>query len=228
LMKASDLILEIHYQPSGKVETDQSTVALYYAPKKARQIVSEIQVLNYNLDIPAGAARHRHSATYTLPADVILLDCAPHMHLLGREMKATATLPDGRVEPLVWIKDWHYQWQEQYEYQEPVRLPKGTRIDVDAWYDNSTANPLNPFSPPQRVTWGEQTKEEMGICHFQYTCAKAENLVALVRHYDEWRAGQSQIGRANRDATAATQRAAGVSAAPILSAPVNPVGPMNP
>jgi hypothetical protein len=139
------------------------------------------------------------------------------MHLLGREMKATATLPSGRVESLVWIKDWHYQWQEQYEYMEPVRLPKGTRIDVDAWYDNSAANPLNPFTPPQRVCWGEQTKEEMGICHFQYTCDKAEDLVNLVRHYDEWRAAQANTPRMNREPSKPADPA--VSAAPVLASP---------
>jgi mono/diheme cytochrome c family protein len=198
MMKGSDLVLELHYQCSGKVETDQSTVGLYFAPKKARQLVGEMQILNYALDIPAGEKWHKHSATYTLPAEAILLDCAPHMHLLGKEMKATATCPDGRVVPLVWVKDWNYLWQEQYEYVEPVRLPKGTRIDVDAWYDNSPGNPLNPYSPPRRVTWGEQTKEEMGICHFQYTCDRADDLLTITRHYNEYRAAQAATPIAGR------------------------------
>jgi hypothetical protein len=179
----SDLVLEIHYQLSGKPERDRSQVGIFYAPPQSRQLVTEIQVLNLELDIPAGAARHRHCASYTLPVDTVLLDTAPHMHLLGREMRAMATLPDGKVEPLIWIKDWNFNWQGQYIYTVPVKLPRGTRIDVEAFYDNSAANPLNPHSPPQRVRWGEQTRDEMGICHFQLTCERLRDLMALSDDY---------------------------------------------
>lgn len=186
LPKRSDLILEIHYQCTGKPEQDQSTVGIYFAPRKARQLVCELQVLNLDLTIPAGAARHPHRASYTLPAEALLIDAAPHMHLLGREMKAVATLPDGRVEPLIWIRNWDFNWQGQYIYEEPIRLPAGTRIDVDAWYDNSAGNPLNPHSPPVDVRWGEQTIDEMGICHFRYTCDTMRELTTIVRHHDKF------------------------------------------
>ncbi|MEQ9407790.1 MAG: hypothetical protein RIK87_08680 [Fuerstiella sp.] len=179
----SDLVLEIHYQKSGKPERDRSTVGIHFAERSARQMVCELQVMAGDLDIPAGATRHRHHASYTLPAAASLLDTAPHMHLLGREMKATATLPDGNVRPLIWIRNWDFNWQGQYLYVNPVRLPAGTRIDVDAWYDNSKHNPLNPHSPPQRVTWGEQTHEEMGVCHFRYTCDTLEELQRMNRHH---------------------------------------------
>lgn len=188
----SDLVLEIHYQRSGKAETDQSMVGIHFAEPSARQLVCEIQVMNKSLVIPAGAARHRHQATYTLPVDATLLDAAPHMHLLGREMKATATLPDGTVEPLVWIRDWDFNWQGQYLYAEPVRLPRGTRIDVAAWYDNSAQNPLNPHSPPRAVGWGEQTSDEMGVCHFRYTCDSLEALEEMNSHYLRYAADQQR------------------------------------
>ena len=200
--RGSDLVLELHYHCSGKEETDQSTVALYYAPKKARQFVAEIQVLDYHLDIPPGAKRHRHTASYTLPTDAVLLDCAPHMHTLGREVKAIATRPDGQVVPLVWIKDWNYLWQEQYEYREPVRLPKGTRIDAEFWFDNSSDNPLNPFRPPQRVEWGEQTNDEMAICHFQLTCERKEDYVAFQKSYSAHMATKFTAIRTERETRA--------------------------
>jgi mono/diheme cytochrome c family protein len=191
LPKGSDLVLEVHYRPSGKVETDQSTIGLHFAPRSSRQMVSELMVLNLDLDIPPGAARHHHQASFTLPESVTLFDAAPHMHLLGREMKAVAHLPNGSTKPLVWIRHWDFNWQEQYEFTEPVRLPQGTRIVVDCYYDNSEGNPKNPNSPPERVKWGGRTKDSMGICHFQFTCDTLRELVSVNREYMNFLASQS-------------------------------------
>lgn len=179
----SDIVMEIHYQRTGKPETDQSSVGVYFADSSAKQVVMELQVMNKDLHIPAGVARHRHEASFTLSVDCTLLDAAPHMHLLGREMKATATRPDGEIVPLIWIDDWDFRWQAQYIYVDPVRLPKGTRIDVTTIYDNSTGNPLNPHSPPQPVEWGEEATAEMAICHFRYICDTPQDLMAMGRDY---------------------------------------------
>lgn len=188
----SDLILEIHYQRSGKAESDQSEVGIYFAKPSAKTLVCEIQVMNKTLEIPAGDANYKHTASYTLPVDVELLDAAPHMHLLGKEMKATATLPDGSIRPLIWIKDWDFNWQGQYLYADPVALPRGTRIDVEAYYDNSADNPLNPNSPPQQVTWSEQTTDEMGICHFRYVCKSPDALLKMNLNYLNYVTDQQQ------------------------------------
>ena len=187
----SDLVLEIHYRPSGKPETDRSTVGIHFAPRSSRQMVSELMILNLDLDIPAGAKRHRHTATFTLPEDTTLLDAAPHMHLLGQEMKAVAHLPDKTTKPLIWIHEWDFDWQEQYVFVDPVRLPKGTRISVDCYYDNSRSNLLNPSSPPERVRWGGQTKDSMGICHFQFTCDTLQKMGVVNRHYAKFLLSQS-------------------------------------
>lgn len=170
----SDLVVEIHYRPSGRKETDQSTLGIYFAEGLVPFPVAELQIMNSALNIPAGASRHLHYASYTLPADTLLLDVAPHMHYLGREMKAIATRPDGTIEKLIWIKDWDFHWQGQYLYEKPLSLPRGTRIDVEAIYDNSVKNPLNPNSPPIRVYWGDASSDEMGICHFRFTCETPE------------------------------------------------------
>jgi len=107
------------------------------------------------------------TSTFSLPLDVTVHTIGPHMHQVGREMKVTATLPDGKTKPLIWIKEWDWNWQGRYTFQEPVLLPKGTRIDLEAFYDNSTDNIHNPTTPPKRVTWGEQTSDEMAITFFQ-------------------------------------------------------------
>ena len=184
--RKSDLIMEIHYQHTGKQESDQSEVGIYFTHRKARQVVMEVQVQDRTLMIPAGAKRHHHKSSFTFPVATTVMDVVPHMHLLGREMKATATLPDNTVLPLVWIQDWDFNWQGQYTYQKPITLPKGTRIDVDSWYDNSAANPLNPNSPPKKVGWGIRTTDEMDICHFHCTCATAKDFKSLQRFNAEY------------------------------------------
>ena len=188
----SDLVLEIHYQRSGKAETDRSRVGIHFASPSSQQLVNEIQVMNMSLEIPAGESRHHHRASFTLPVDAILLDAAPHMHLLGREMKAKAKLPNGTVEPLIWIKDWDFCWQGQYLYVDPIHLPRGTRIEVDSWYDNSAENQLNPHLEPQTVRWGVQTKDEMGICHFRYTCDSLQDLKTMNAHYLRYKQEQKR------------------------------------
>jgi hypothetical protein len=155
-------------------------VGIHYVKKASNKVVAGIMVLDRSLSIPAGEKHHPMSGSYTLPADVKLVGVTPHMHLLGREMKAVATLPDGRTEPLIWIKDWNFNWQDQYLFAEPLRLPKGTRLDVEAVYDNSAENPLNPNTPPKPVTWGEQTTDEMFICFFLAATDRPQDLKAVV------------------------------------------------
>jgi hypothetical protein len=94
-------------------------------------------------------------------------------------MKMTATLPDGRVRTLLSISDWDFGWQEQYLFADYVELPKGTRLDVTLTYDNSAANRRNPSSPPKRVTWGEQSTDEMGSITLQVVAAREAELPQL-------------------------------------------------
>jgi hypothetical protein len=85
-----------------------------------------------------------------------------HAHYIARELKLTATLPGGEAKTLLFIKDWDIAWQDRYFFQQLVPLPQGTRLDAEIHWDNSTDNPRNPTSPPVRVTWGEESKDEMG------------------------------------------------------------------
>jgi len=98
-----------------------------------------------------------------MPRDVELSAITPHAHFLGKEMKINAHLPDGSVVPLIWIKDWDFNWQGSYQYAKPLSLPKGTVVELEYTYDNSQNNPRNPSHPPVRVRWGEQTTDEMAL-----------------------------------------------------------------
>ena len=114
------------------------------------------------IDIPAGERDYVIRDSYVLPVDVDLFAVQPHAHYLGRRMDATATLPDGTIQPLISIGDWDFRWQDVYRYVRAPVLPKGTVISMRFSYDNSSENPRNPTRPPRRATWGPNTNEEMG------------------------------------------------------------------
>ncbi|WP_339747632.1 redoxin family protein [uncultured Rubinisphaera sp.] len=187
LKQGSDLVVQIHYHPSGKEETDQSEIGIYFVDKPVKELLQERAKLvgsfwmaNYEMDIPPGEANYERSTTYTLPKDITLVGIVPHMHLLGKSMRVTATLPDGDVKTLVDVPEWNFNWQDEYYYERPFRLPSGTTLRVEAVFDNSGDNPSNPSSPPQRVTWGDGTFDEMLFCFFLATSDKTEDLIHVV------------------------------------------------
>jgi hypothetical protein len=105
----------------------------------------------------------------------------PHAHYLCKDMKVTATLPDGTTKPLIWIKDWNFNWQNAYRYRTPLDLPKGTRIDLVYTFDNSENNPHNPVHPPVRIHWGEETKDEMALVFLSVLLPTQDDITELRR-----------------------------------------------
>lgn len=187
LKKGSDLVVQVHYHPTGKTEVDLSEVGLYFVNKpvaeslkESAKLVGSIWMANYEMDIPAGEANYKRSTSYTLPKDVIMVGIVPHMHLLGRSMRVTATQPNKEREVLIDIPEWNYNWQDEYYYERPIRLKAGTRLVVEAVFDNSASNPSNPSSPPKRVTWGEETTDEMLFCFFLLTADRTEELIHTI------------------------------------------------
>jgi mono/diheme cytochrome c family protein len=175
----TDLVIQQHYHPSGKAESDQTTIGIYFAKQAPREFAGSILVAQPRLLIPAGATRQKITQEVTLPLDTRIAGIAPHMHLLGREMKVQAVLPDGNTQPLIWIKDWDFSWQSEYLFRQTVVLPKGTRLQMEAYYDNSAANPRNPSSPPRPVKWGEQTTDEMALFFIRVVSSNQEELRQL-------------------------------------------------
>jgi mono/diheme cytochrome c family protein len=170
MSKGSDFVIQMHFHPSGKAEREKSTVGIYFAPKAPDRRLRVLQLpglfgIGSLQEIPAGG-NYAMERSATMPVDVKVYLANPHAHYLGKEFKATATLPDGSTKPLLWIQDWDFNWQDGYNYKEPVLLPKGTRIDVRITYDNTAANPRNPSNPPKRVWWGEESTDEMGSISF--------------------------------------------------------------
>ena len=110
--------------------------------------------------IPSGAANHRIDASMTFTEDVHLLSLLPHSHLRGTRWDYQAVYPDGTTEAILSVPRYDFNWQIDYMFSEPLTLPKGSRIEATAYYDNSAANRSNP-DPTAEVRWGAQTYEEM-------------------------------------------------------------------
>ncbi len=167
LPKGSDVIMQTHFHPSGKPEVEKATLALYFADEPPTRQMAAIQLPPLfgafaGLDIPAGESDYRVADSFTIPVDVEAVGIGGHAHYICRDMKMTATLPDGSVQDLLHIDDWDLDWQDRYTFREPLRLPTGTELNASLVYDNSAENPENPHDPPQRIRWGRQSTDEMG------------------------------------------------------------------
>ena len=163
------IVLQVHYHKDGKPETDLSRVGLYFAKGPTDKTLHVIPMI-HGLEIPAGDAHYTvTTVSVPSPVDTHLIAITPHMHWLGHQIKAVATLPGGKKVPLISISDWDFNWQNTYFYKRPIALPKGTTISMTATYDNSARNLKNPNSPPKMVTWGEATTDEMCIAFLHYT-----------------------------------------------------------
>ena len=181
LPKDSDLVMMLHLRPSGKVEKVQASIGLYFSETRPAQLPVMLRLTRQNLDIPAGESGYRVTDSFTLPIDVDVYTVQPHAHYLAHEMRGTARLPDGAIRPLILIKQWDFDWQDVYHYAAPVFLPAGSTLSMDYTYDNSSANPRNPHAPPVRVTYGQQTADEMAELWFQVVPRDPQQRAALTR-----------------------------------------------
>jgi len=169
LIKAgSSLVFQMHYNPSGKEEKDRSYVGLIFAKQPVDKIITTTAAYNTRFVIPPGAPNHEVRAVYEFEEDSHIISFMPHMHLRGKDITYRAIYPDGRSEILLSIPRYDFGWQVYYYPIKPLPMPKGTRIEAVAHYDNSTRNPLNP-DPTKEVRFGEQTWEEMMNAFFDIT-----------------------------------------------------------
>ncbi|MEM7010218.1 MAG: cytochrome c [Verrucomicrobiota bacterium] len=179
----SDFVLQTHFHPSGKVEHEKTKVGLYFADGPPEKKLVEFQVpptygAMTGLNIGPGETFEIRDHMI-VPEDMDIITVWGHAHQTCTSMQAEATLPDGTKQKLMRIGEWDFNWQDQYLYQEPVRLPKGTRIDTVITYDNTPDNPFNPNHPPRRIYWGEESTDEMGSVIFQTVAADGSRHSAM-------------------------------------------------
>ena len=183
LRKNADLILQMHLRPTGKPEKVQPSLGLYFTDQRPSRPNLILLLRSVAIDIPAGDRDYAIEAAYRLPVDVQLIGLLPHMHYLGKEAHGWAELPDGTKRELISIKRWDFDWQSDFRYREPVRLPKGTTLQMRYTFDNSAQNVRNPHQPPQRVQYGLQSSDEMGELWFWIETQTPAELDALNRDY---------------------------------------------
>jgi Flp pilus assembly protein TadD len=159
----TDLVVNMHLQPSGKPEEIRPSLGIYFSDKPATKFPMLLQLEHDGaLNIPPGKRDFVIEDELKLPLDVDALAVYPHAHYLGKDLQAFAILPDGSTRWLIHIKDWDINWQAVYRFRHPVFLPKGSTLRMRYTYDNSTDNPRNPSSPPIRVVNGDRSIDEMG------------------------------------------------------------------
>jgi hypothetical protein len=163
LPKGVDLVMQVHYRPSGKPETDRSRIGVKFAREPVHQRLYRWLAIQRKLKIPAGDSNYEVTAQSLLSADVIGYSITPHMHLLGTDMTMWAVFPDGHRMDLLRVPEWDFNWQQTYVFAKPIEFPRGTTLHLLAHYDNSAGNPNNPNKPPKEVVWGEATSDEMAI-----------------------------------------------------------------
>lgn len=161
LPKGADVVLQIHYHRDGRDEQDRTSIGLYLAKKPVERRFQGMVIPGRFFMIPAGDASYRVAGGIICQQDCQIHAVTPHMHMLGKEIKITLTPPDGKPQTLLAIKDWDYNWQETYFFKEPIAIKAGTRLDMEAVFDNSAQNPSNPNNPPRAVFAGRQTTNEM-------------------------------------------------------------------
>ena len=169
LVKAgSTFMFQMHYTPNGKAGKDKTYVGLRFAKAPVTHRALTGRALTMNFAIPPGDPNYEVKSSWTAKEDARIRGFMPHMHLRGKDFTYTAVYPDGRSEVVLSVPKYDFNWQLIYELKEPLFLPKGSRLDCVAHFDNSPNNKFNP-DPSKTVKWGDQTWEEMMIGWFDLT-----------------------------------------------------------
>lgn len=172
------IVMQVHYHKDGKEELDQTKMGIYTTKVKPEKEVDIFWCANPMFKIPVGAPNHKVSWRETIPADATIYTVMPHMHLLGKSMKAKVIKDDGTEVPLVFVDRWDFNWQLVYALKQPMPVKKGWKIAVEAYYDNSDSN---PYKTSRDVTWGEQTTDEMALLVVGYTADKPIDIATQIR-----------------------------------------------
>ena len=180
LQPGTDLVVELHMQPSGKPEDVQPQIGLYFGDDPPARTPAMLRLGRQSIDIPAGEARYTIGDSFVLPVDVEVQAVQPHAHYRAREIRGMAMLPDGTARTLIHIRDWDFRWQHVYRYATPFHLPRGTRLSMEITYDNSAVNPRNPYNPPRRTFWGQRSADEMGDLWIQVLPGSERDREALL------------------------------------------------
>jgi len=189
-----DLVVQVHLQPTGKPERIRPSIGLYFASRPPARTPSIVRLGRQNLDIPPGDGAYRVTDAYVLPVDAEIRAIQPHAHYRARSVRASAVLPDGARRPLIEIRHWDFNWQDQYRYASPFWVPAGTTLEMEYVFDNSESNVRNPSHPPERVSWGWRTSDEMADVWIQLMTRDAKDRARLGADAGRKMAAEDAVG----------------------------------
>ena len=172
----ADVVVQVHYPAGTAGLVDSTEIHFFFAPSAGIREVFMQPILYHFLDmtdgplvIPPNTVKTFHEEFPGVPFDMTVLGAFPHMHLLGQTIKSFAVHPAGDTDNFIKINKWDFHWQGFYMMSALKKVPAGSNLFAEATYDNTTSNPDNPHNPPQTVTAGENTTDEMMIVFFVYT-----------------------------------------------------------
>lgn len=166
LIKAgSDFVFQVHYTPNGKAVVDQTRLGIVLAKEPPKERVLTLSATNGTFKIPPGDPNFRVESSFEISTQVKLSGLHPHMHGRGKDFEYRVVYPTGEQQVLLSVPHYNWHWQNWYTLEQPVILPKGTRIECVAHFDNSPNNADNA-DPKKEVTWGEQSWDEMMVGFF--------------------------------------------------------------
>jgi hypothetical protein len=177
--KGMKLGIQIHYAPTEVEHIDQTAVGLYFADGIVKKNLRVLFGDRKDLDIQPNDGNYSLTDKKTFSSDALIRFFHVHMHLRGKSYVMRFTYPDGRVEDVLTVPRYDFNWQRVYLLTEPMRVPKGTSVEFIGTYDNSTKNKFNP-DPTKPVRWGETTSDEMMQGRIFYE-AIDENLNLVVK-----------------------------------------------
>ena len=174
--KNAEIMLQLHYEPTGKETIDDMTeirLKLYKRPPKNQQV--SLILRDTSLKIPPETPNYKNELTYHSKQPLLLIGAAPHMHLRGKASSVLIIKPDGRKKTIFSVDPFNFKFQSYYRFKRPIKILKNTTLKCVNWFDNSSENPVNPDSK-RMVPWGPLTKDEMSVCGFIIVMSRKYNL----------------------------------------------------
>ncbi len=190
LIKGSTVVFSMHYHKekgpgTGKWDASQVAFKFYDDDAEINHFVEHNAIGFRWFDIPPGHPNWRVGAARVFEEDTTLIAMHPHMHVRGRSAKYVAYYPDGSSEEILSVPEWDFNWQTDYSFAQPKKLPAGTRLEYVAFYDNSDENPANP-DPTVAIDWGPETWDEMMLGYVTFSKSDPEPLTVekvLAEHF---------------------------------------------
>jgi hypothetical protein len=173
-----NFVFQVHYTPTGKATKDVTRFGLYFHKDAPRYVMRNAVAVNPLLSIAPDSPAHEESAYIPFDKPAIVYGLFPHAHYRGASSKFEIQYPDGRVELLLSVPRYDFNWQRDYIFDKPLEVPAGSKIIHTTVYDNSKQNPGNP-DPARRVPFGEQSWDEMlyGGIRYRWRDETADHLI---------------------------------------------------